>query len=153
MPPKVSVIIRAYNPNEWIFEALESVFNQDYDGVIEIVLCYDSGSVTDDILEKLKAIKGFSNRVFKLIVHEHASPTRALFEHGFKEFSGDYVTILDYDNLYPRDYICRVMEKIGGRDFVFTNPMLMNASGRVLGVRAHKDAPKKVGFEALTAYN
>ena len=103
MPPRVSVIIRAYNPNEWIFEALESVFNQDYNGVIEIVLCYDRGSRTDDILEKLKAIKSSGNRVFKLVVHEHTSPTRALFEHGFKEFSGDYVVILDYDNLYPRD--------------------------------------------------
>ena len=56
-------------------------------------------------------------------------------------------------NLYSRGYICHIMEKIGGRDFTFTNPMLMDASGRVLGVRAHKNIPKKVSFEALTASN
>jgi len=152
MLPRISVIIRAYNPNEWLFEALESVFDQDYDGVVEVVLCYDSASRTSDVLEKLRSVESSDRRLFKLVVHEHMSPTTALFECGFREASSDYITVLDYDNLYPKDYIRRVVERIDGKDFVFTNPMLMDATGRVLGIRAHR-IPKKINFESLTAYN
>jgi glycosyltransferase involved in cell wall biosynthesis len=42
--PHISVIIRAYDAEATIREAIESVINQTYEGPIEIVICYDKGS-------------------------------------------------------------------------------------------------------------
>lgn len=153
LSPKVSVIVRAYNPNKWIFEAIESVMDQDYEGEIEIVLCYDKASYTDDILYRLRNMRSRPGRVLRLFEHEHTSPTRALLEYGFRVTTGDYIMILDYDNKMPRNYVRKVITKIKDANFICTNPMLMSEDGTLLNIRAHEKVHKRIDVSHLANYN
>jgi len=89
--PAISVIIRAYNAEGTIKDAIESILKQSYDGFIEIVICYDKGS-NDRTYEIIKEYaervnRNFSNRKIVIVEHEHTTPFLALLE-GFKKARG-----------------------------------------------------------------
>jgi cellulose synthase/poly-beta-1,6-N-acetylglucosamine synthase-like glycosyltransferase len=44
MYESVSVIVRAYNAEKYIRKALNSILSNTYEGLIEIIVCYDQGS-------------------------------------------------------------------------------------------------------------
>jgi len=123
--PIISVIIRAYNAEKTIREAIDSVLGQSYRGFIEIIICYDKGSNdhTYNIIMKY-ANKNFDNRKIIVIEHEHTTPFLALLE-GLKNAKGDLVTILDADNIFPKNYIERVVNYVAkmerDKSFYYTN--------------------------------
>ena len=92
MKVTVSVIVRAYNAEKYIEKALNSILNNTYDGLIEVVVCYDLGSKdrSFDVIKKVIAKNEHrDNRVIKLVMHEHMMPFRALLNCGFANmFSG-----------------------------------------------------------------
>ena len=134
--PRVSVLMRAYNAEKYITKALESILTQDYPGDLELLICYDKGS-SDKTLWAIdgQLQKKVPNRPVKLIKHDHASPFRALTNYGFSNFTGQYVTFLDYDNLFPPNYVRKVVESAIDRNlqFVFTRARLVDSGGEDLG--------------------
>lgn len=124
MKVTVSVIVRAYNAEKYIEKALNSILNNTYDGLIEVVVCYDLGSKdrSFDVIKKVIAKNEHrDNRVIKLVMHEHMMPFRALLNCGFANATGKFVAILDYDNLYPRRHIEKMVQKAieTRKDFLF----------------------------------
>lgn len=124
MKEPVSVIVRAYNAERYIEKALYSILKNTYDGLVEVVVCYDLGSKdhTLDIVRKVIAENEHrDNRVIKLIMHEHMTPFRALLNCGFANITGRFVSILDYDNLYSRRHIEKMVRKAieAQKDFLF----------------------------------
>jgi len=124
MKESVSVIVRAYNAEKYIEKALYSILNNTYDGLVEVVVCYDLGSKdhTLDMVRKVVAEnEHHSNRAIKLVIHEHTTPFRALLNCGFVNVTGRFVSILDYDNLYPRRHIEKMVQKAieTEKDFLF----------------------------------
>lgn len=106
-----SVIIRAYNAEKYIQDAVYSILNQKCRCPIEIIILYDEGS-TDNTLEKLEELQKMpmpENIALKIIRHPRTTPFRAL-QIGFREARGEYVTILDYDNMYPPEYLETILQ-------------------------------------------
>ena len=143
--PKVSVIVRSYNSEKYVKTAVDSVLNQDYSGEIEVVICYDEGS-TDNTLKILESIvqSRTPNKSVKLIRHKHTSLFDALTTYGFSNVSGDYVTFLDYDNLFPQAYIRKVVQQATDRciRLLFTKARLIDRNASDLGtylMRVPKD--------------
>jgi len=128
--PVISVIIRAYNAEKTIRDAIDSVLRQSYNGFIEIIVCYDKGSNdhTYNIVMEY-ASRSFSNRKIIIIEHEHTTPFLALLE-GLKKAKGDLVTILDADNIFPKNYIERAVNYIvktkHDKAFYYTNLIVTN---------------------------
>jgi len=153
--PLVSVIVRAYNPNEWIFEAVNSIIKQTYEGRIEVIVCYDKTSHTSEILDKLKemAKQVSGNRVVRIIEHEPASPAKAFFECGLQASNGDYILFLDYDNVMPENYISEAIKQAKDHDCLCTNPTLMNEKGEILGNRLLNKIPSKISITNLARGN
>jgi len=125
MHDPVSVIVRAYNAEKYIEKALNSILNSTYEGFIEIVICYDLGSKdrTLDVIKKVVANSNqYSNRVIRLVMHEHTTPFHALLECGFTNATGRFITILDYDNLFPPRHIEKMVRKAieTNKNFLFT---------------------------------
>jgi len=157
MLPSVSVVVRMYNPNEWALDAINSIIKQTYEGKIEIVICYDKASRTNNILDKLKQLASqFSERrVVRLIEHDPMGPAQAFFECGLQASNGDYVLFLDYDNVMPENYInavIKIMKQNEGFDCLCTNPMLMSECGEILGRRLMK-VPSKINVFSLARGN
>lgn len=90
--PRVSVLIPTYNRAALLCEAIDSVLAQSFRD-FEIVVV-DDGS-TDDTLARL-AVYGDRVRVLRA---DHGGPARAR-NAGFAAARGDYVCILDSDDLY-----------------------------------------------------
>jgi len=128
--PIISVIIRAYNAEKTIGEAIDSVLGQSYKGFVEIIICYDKGSNdrTYNIIMEY-ANRNFDNRKIVVIEHEHTTPFLALLE-GLKNAKGDLVTILDADNIFPKNYIERVVNYVAkmrhDKSFYYTNLIVVD---------------------------
>lgn len=121
----MTVIVRAYNAEKCIDKVVNSVLNSMYEGLIEIITCYDLGSKdhTLDVIKKVIANSNhYSNRVVRLIMHEHTTPFHALLECGFTNATGRFITILDYDNLFPPRHIEKMVRKAieTNKNFLFT---------------------------------
>lgn len=90
--PKVSVIIPAYNCEEYIEQAILSCLCQDYEN-IEIVVVNDGS--TDSTLEK---IIPFADKGNVIVINQSNQGVSAARNVGMENASGDYVTFLDADD-------------------------------------------------------
>lgn len=115
----MSVVIRAFNAEKFIRDTLHSVYKQSYDGHIEIVMCFDKGSKTrkaieiaDDVDKQFKS----ETRILKVIEHDHMSPFRALLKYAYPNVSGDYIFVIDSDDIISSNYIEILLNVIRGNN-------------------------------------
>jgi len=110
----ITVIIRAYNAEKYIDEALRSVLeNVDIlkgEVVVEILACYDKGSY-DNTYSILKDFSLKYPRLIHVVEHEYMSAPEALI-YCLKKAQGSYIFLLDYDDLYPKEHIRRAISML-----------------------------------------
>ena len=93
--PLVSIIMNCYNGERYLTEALDSIFNQTFKDWE--VIFWDNAS-TD---ESAKIAKSYGNKV-KYFYADKTTPISSAREEAFKRANGDYLAILDVDDLwYP----------------------------------------------------
>ena len=97
--PKVSVIIRAYNVEGYIFECLKSVYNQTLED-IEIIVCDDCS--TDGTLDIIKSVAEKDKR-FKIVANDKNMGLLHNRKIGADVAIGEYVMFLDGDDYYSVD--------------------------------------------------
>lgn len=95
--PKVSIIVPAYNAGRFLLEALESAFAQTYQNT-EIIVVNDGS--TDDTEELLRPWYG---RIIYLVQENKGLPSA--LNVGLQRARGDYIAILDADDIWERDKI------------------------------------------------
>lgn len=101
----VSVVIPMYNAANTIERALNSVINQTYRGLIEIIVINDgSKDNSQQVVERF--IKSHPNSIIKLINQRNAGVSKAR-NIGLKSASGDYIALLDADD----EWVDRKLEK------------------------------------------
>ena len=122
MIPKISLIVPVYNVEKYISKALDSVFNQTFNG-IEII-CVDDCS-TDGSLEVLKdykeKAKSKSNITdFKIIELKENKGQGHARNLALTEATGDYVMYLDPDDWYELNAFEKAYNQIvkNNNDFV-----------------------------------
>lgn len=89
--PTVSALMPAYNAEEFIGEAIESVLAQGYEDLEIVVVDDGSTDKTADIAEKYPKVRCIRKE------HSGISDTR---NRTLKEASGEYVTFIDADDLW-----------------------------------------------------
>jgi glycosyltransferase involved in cell wall biosynthesis len=113
----LSVIIPTYNRSGLVVEAVESVLAQDSGRTIEIIVV-DDGS-TDDTA---RALAPYSERIRYL--HQTNRGMNAARNRGIREASGEYLALLDSDDVWlPFKAVLQVavLEKLDRVGFVFSN--------------------------------
>ena len=103
MNPRVSILIPAFNAQQWIAETLRSAIAQTWQSKEIIVI--DDGS-TDETLAIARRFEGDYVRVFTQR-NQGAAATR---NNAFSFCQGDYVQWLDADDLLAPDKIAKQME-------------------------------------------
>ena len=91
--PKISVIMPAYNSQEYIKESVNSIINQTF-GDFELIIIDDGSS--DDTLEILNSMK--DSRI-KVIVNENNMGVAATLNRGLKLAQGEYIARMDSDDI------------------------------------------------------
>jgi glycosyltransferase involved in cell wall biosynthesis len=103
----ITVVLRAYNAEKYIGEALQSVLENlnilKKEVVGEVLVCYDKGS-HDNTYSILKQFSLKYPELIHVIEHEHMSAPEALF-YCLNRAHGTYIFLLDYDDLYPIEHV------------------------------------------------
>lgn len=150
--PLVSVLVRTQGTrNELLTEALFSVFAQDADDY-EIVVCFHNlkdsdGSLLEGVQNVIANVPVALHRTIRLIVCTGTGRSAPLNQL-YAEARGDYLTILDDDDLlFPRHIstVKKGIEKHG------IGPMFQTyAIQRQLDVRKEKERSPEYGFKRDT---
>lgn len=100
MACQVSVIITAYNAQEYLAQCLDSIRNQTLRDIQ--IICVDDGSTdrTPEILDKYAAL---DSRI--IAVHQKNGGAGAARNHGLTYATGEYLSILDADDFYEPDML------------------------------------------------
>jgi succinoglycan biosynthesis protein ExoO len=96
VPPRVSVVIAAFNAQECLARAVESVFAQDFDDLEVVVVDDGSTDATLSIARELAA-RDARLRCFSLGRNQGPSAAR---NRGLQEARGEWVSILDADDAF-----------------------------------------------------
>ena len=111
---KVSIIVPAYNAEQYIEKCLDSLVCQSY-GNIEIILVdYGSDDATGAVCEEYR--KHYQTLI-QLIHSEHCGVAMARLL-GVREADGEYLAFVDADDWVERDYILSMLLHMDGADIV-----------------------------------
>lgn len=126
--PLVSIAMASYNGAKYIGEQLESIINQTYKN-IEVVIVDDcSKDDTVAVIETYQKKYPF----LKLLINEKNSGVTKTFETAIINCKGFFIAISDQDDIWELNKIEILVHAIGEHDAVYSNSLLVDASGQSL---------------------
>jgi glycosyltransferase involved in cell wall biosynthesis len=127
--PLVSIALCTYNGQDFLEEQLSSILSQSYRH-LEVIVC-DDGS-TD---RTLQIVGDFAAKDSRIKVYQN--PKNLGFNKNFEQAisltSGEYIAISDQDDIWEKDKIRLLYEYIQDNLLIFSNSLLMDRSGKLLG--------------------
>ena len=104
-----SIVIPMYNVQEYIVECLDSIVAQDSSDVE--IICVDDGS-TDDTLAITQKWKEEHPAVRMIVLQQTNQRQAAARNYAFKHASGEYIIMLDSDDVLFADFLPILREQI-----------------------------------------
>jgi glycosyltransferase involved in cell wall biosynthesis len=126
----VSVIIPSYNHEKFIRQAAQSVLNQTHSHLELIVIDDGSTDKSLSILDELDDAR-------MLVITQHNQGAHAAINHGLELAQGDYLAILNSDDVYYPTRISQLVDAVNqsGADFVSSWIEIIDADGRARGIK------------------
>lgn len=105
MKPLVSIVVPVYNVKDYLGKCLESLMGQSYER-IEIIVVDDgstdgSGEICDEFARDDERVKVF---------HKRNGGLSSARNYGIKKAKGDYICLVDSDDLVNKDFVARMVE-------------------------------------------
>ena len=113
--PLVSVIVPAYNAEKVLPRSLFSLFNQDYEN-IEIVVVNDGSK--DGTLQYIKSLQAEHKNL--VVVDQKNGGVSKARNAGIEAAKGEFISFLDADDEYSKDYLSKLVNAIGDNDMAFS---------------------------------
>lgn len=146
--PLVSVIIPSYNHEQYVEEAVRSVWNQTY-RPIELIVVDDASQ--DRSVEILTRLKKESPIPMEVLVNEKNLGLPATLNRGLEEITGEYVVIFASDDRLPKKRVENHIQMFTlyhhDVDIVYGDMEGINAEGQRLSKICLKPA-KKVSLKS-----
>lgn len=127
---KVSFVIPTHNSSAWLPHAIESAQKQDYDNV-EIVVIDDAS--TDSTRKILNFMAAKDSRIKAIRLEKNVGRSKAR-NIGNMESSGDYILVLDADDIAYPNRARLTADKLERCDFVNGSAEEIDAIGNIQGV-------------------
>ena len=122
-PPKVSLILPAYNEEKIIGTSIEKALDQDYEGELEIIII-DDGS-TDMTFEIARAYAIEFPEIIKVHKHQKNSGKPAGLNTGFHIATGEISVFSDSDSYLNKDLVSKMVPH-------FEDPRVGMVSGMII---------------------
>ncbi len=103
--PLVSVIIPTYNRREKLVNAIKSTLSQTYQN-FEVIVVNDGGENVSDIIKQLNDPR------IKLITFSKHKGVSAARNAGIKATAGEYIALLDDDDLFYSDHLSTALNHL-----------------------------------------
>ncbi|HHE9251615.1 TPA: glycosyltransferase family 2 protein, partial [Haemophilus influenzae] len=113
-PPLVSVIVCAYNAEQYIDESISSIINQSYEN-LEIIVINDGS--TDLTLSHLEKISKLDKRI-KIISNKYSLGFINSLNIGLGCFSGKYIARMDADDIAKPSWIEKIVTYLEKNDHI-----------------------------------
>ena len=110
MKPEVSIVIPTYNCEDYIVQALESVFAQTYTN-FEVIVVDDAS--TDSTL---KIVRSFDDARLKIIARSENKGVSSVRNCGIKQAQGDWIALLDSDDWYAPERLENLLQIASKQD-------------------------------------
>lgn len=109
--PLVSIIVSVYNGEKYLRECLDSILSQDYNN-IEVIMVDDGspdncGSILDEYAQKDKRVA---------VIHKENSGVCNSRNAGIESSHGDYICIMDQDDIISKDFVSYYLKLIRDND-------------------------------------
>jgi glycosyltransferase involved in cell wall biosynthesis len=134
--PLVSVVVAAYRHEPFVNEALQSVFDQDYQAVELIVIDDKSPDHTASVVREFVNRVDVKNRFRRILFVENDRNlgAHATINRGLRESQGDYINILNSDDRFAPTRLSRLVSVCEERQaqFAFTQVELLTVDRTVL---------------------
>jgi glycosyltransferase involved in cell wall biosynthesis len=128
----VSVALCTFNGEKFLEEQLESVLNQDYKSINEIICVDDNSSdKTWEILCKYAE----KYPIFKITQNKTNLGFIKNFEKAITMTSNLFIAISDQDDIWYPNKISKLVDKIGDSLMVYSDNEYIDSKGNKLGVR------------------
>lgn len=126
----VSVIIPSYNHEAYLPRAVESVLDQSHADIELIVI--DDGSKDGSV----RYLESVQDERLRFYTQANRGAHNAI-NRGLMEAKGDYLAILNSDDIFARDRIARCVASLKntGAELAATWIEVINSKGKVLGVK------------------
>ena len=144
--PRVTVFMPVYNRAHTVGQAIESVLGQTFRD-FELLLV-DDGS-TDGSVE---LVRSYADPRIRLIVHERNQGIPRTRNHGLEEARGEYLAVLDSDDLAERTRLAHQVSYLdANRDVAAVGSWLklMTKQGRIKGLLLRPTRPADVRAHIL----
>ncbi|HEX6913976.1 MAG TPA: glycosyltransferase family 2 protein [Chitinophagaceae bacterium] len=127
--PLVSVAMATYNGERYLREQLDSILQQTWQNMELVIVDDGSSDGTVDIIREYQAAWSF--------IHLHRNETNLgvtkTFEKAISLCTGEYIALSDQDDLWMPAKIETLVAHIGDHDAVYSNTVLVNSEGKLLG--------------------
>ncbi len=104
--PLISIVVLTYNSAEFILETLESIYNQNYSGPIEVIITDDASN--DDTVNICATWLNKNSNRFRRVKLIQSSENRGITNNanqGLREAKGRWIKIIAGDDLLTNDCI------------------------------------------------
>lgn len=113
----VSVIMPAYNSEEFINETIDSIINQTYENW-ELIIVDDHS--TDNTIEIIQDYMANDSRIF-LFEQEKNMGTAVARNTAVDRAKGEYLAFIDSDDLWKKEKLTKQLEFMRANNYVFTS--------------------------------
>lgn len=138
MAPLISIVVVTYNSQRYVTDTLDSIFDQDYEGPIELIIS-DDGSIDDtiEICEQWIALHGGRFAQTKLIQTPNNLGICGNYNFALKVVSGAWIKYIAGDDILRHDAINRYVEEAltSGDRIIVCGTLLINGNSEVIGPR------------------
>jgi glycosyltransferase involved in cell wall biosynthesis len=130
--PAVSIALCTYNGERFLVEQLESILNQDYPNIEEII-CVDDNSkdTTWDILTQYAE----KYSVFKIFRNSQNLGFVKNYEKAITLTTNQLIAISDQDDIWYSNKISKLVHKIGSKLMVYSDNEFIDLNGKSLGMQ------------------
>lgn len=146
---RISIIMAAYNAENTIEQAVDSVLSQTYSD-FELLVVDDCSK--DRTVQLVKRFAEKDNRV-RLICNAKNSGVSFTRQHGLAEATGDWIAILDSDDVWAPEKLEKqiALQRRVHADLLFTGSAFMGPDGQRMDWYLH--APPRVTYRQLLKQN
>ena len=130
---KTSVALCSYNGATFIKKQIDSILNQKYFKIDEIVVCDDNS--TDDTLKIINNFEQIYPGVFSIHKNEINLGSTKNFEKALKLCTGDFIFLADQDDIWKDNKVQKILavfDKNPEAEGVFSNADMIDKDDNVI---------------------
>ena len=150
---KVNVVLPIYKPNQWLFEAIDSVVKQTYDDWILTII--DDAS-PDDSFEKVRKYlerkpKSITCKI-NLLKNDKNVGAAAARNKAVKSVQSDAICFIDQDDQYHPNKIEKQVKALKNKDvgLVFSNIIRIDEKGEYIGEGEGNNIRNNIDYENMS---